>query len=227
LIALHSLAHDAGGDGTGGVEIVSGWASDEPYHSIARDVAHERVGEHVWVIVWTDTAGRGNARTALAIAESEWHEDSEMAARRQKEMLGALTQAEETAPAARDVVRRTRLRTVAYEPPSPMDERQDAAAGRDGSDVVKTVDYVAVWEAATDLLNDQIVSDQKRAYLQLTYLRAIVDDVALLAVPDAFTRDVIESQLRLQSPRRCPASWAVRSGSPSPFGRRRTALVAR
>ena len=35
LIALHGLANDAGGDGTGGVEIVSGWASDEPYHSIA------------------------------------------------------------------------------------------------------------------------------------------------------------------------------------------------
>jgi chromosomal replication initiator protein len=58
------------------------------------------------------------------------------------------------------------------------------------------VDYVAVWSAATELLNDEIVSQQKRAYLRLTHLRAIVDDTALLAVPDAFTRDVIESQLR-------------------------------
>jgi chromosomal replication initiator protein len=62
--------------------------------------------------------------------------------------------------------------------------------------VTETVDYAAVWDAATELLNDQIVSHQKRAYLRLTYLRAIVDDTALLAVPDAFTRDVIESQLR-------------------------------
>jgi chromosomal replication initiator protein len=58
------------------------------------------------------------------------------------------------------------------------------------------VDYAAVWSAATDLLNDEIVSSQRRAYLRLTTLRAIVDDTALLGVPDAFTRDVIESQLR-------------------------------
>jgi chromosomal replication initiator protein len=62
--------------------------------------------------------------------------------------------------------------------------------------VTETVDYAAVWTAATDLLNDEIVSQQRRAYLRLTQLRAIVDDTALLAVPDAFTRDVIESQLR-------------------------------
>jgi chromosomal replication initiator protein len=62
--------------------------------------------------------------------------------------------------------------------------------------VTETVDYAAVWSAATDLLNDEIVSQQRRAYLRLTQLRAIVDDTALLAVPDAFTRDVIESQLR-------------------------------
>ncbi|HLT12445.1 MAG TPA: chromosomal replication initiator protein DnaA [Micromonosporaceae bacterium] len=59
-----------------------------------------------------------------------------------------------------------------------------------------TVDYAAVWSAATDLLNDEIISQQRKAYLRLTTLRAIVDDTALLAVPDAFTRDVIESQLR-------------------------------
>jgi chromosomal replication initiator protein len=50
----------------------------------------------------------------------------------------------------------------------------------------------AVWAAATDA----IVSAQHRAYLRLTRLRAIVDDTALVAVPDAFTRDVIESKLR-------------------------------
>jgi chromosomal replication initiator protein len=60
----------------------------------------------------------------------------------------------------------------------------------------EAVDYASVWSAATELLNDEIVSQQRRAYLRLTYLRAIVDDTALLAVPDAFTRDVIESQLR-------------------------------
>ncbi|GAA5189032.1 chromosomal replication initiator protein DnaA [Rugosimonospora acidiphila] len=49
-----------------------------------------------------------------------------------------------------------------------------------------------MWAAATD----EIVSAQHRAYLRLTRLRAIVEDTALVAVPDAFTRDVIESKLR-------------------------------
>jgi chromosomal replication initiator protein len=53
-------------------------------------------------------------------------------------------------------------------------------------------DLGAVWAAATD----EIASAQHRAYLRLTRLRAIVEDTALVAVPDAFTRDVIESKLR-------------------------------
>ena len=57
-------------------------------------------------------------------------------------------------------------------------------------------DLAAVWHAATDELADEIVSAQQRAYLRLTRLRAIVEDTALLSVPDAFTRDVIESRLR-------------------------------
>ncbi|MEH1012622.1 chromosomal replication initiator protein DnaA [Micromonospora sp. CPCC 206060] len=59
-----------------------------------------------------------------------------------------------------------------------------------------TIDLAAVWTATTDELADEIISAQQRAYLRLTRLRAIVEDTALLAVPDAFTRDVIESRLR-------------------------------
>jgi chromosomal replication initiator protein len=62
--------------------------------------------------------------------------------------------------------------------------------------VKETVDLAAVWTAATDLLHDEIVSQQRRAYLRLTQLRAIIEDTALLAVPDSYTRDVIETQLR-------------------------------
>ncbi|MFE9689821.1 chromosomal replication initiator protein DnaA [Micromonospora sp. NPDC005806] len=58
------------------------------------------------------------------------------------------------------------------------------------------IDLAAVWTAATDELADEIISAQQRAYLRLTRLRAIVEDTALLSVPDAFTRDVIESRLR-------------------------------
>ncbi|GGK93229.1 chromosomal replication initiator protein DnaA [Mangrovihabitans endophyticus] len=59
-----------------------------------------------------------------------------------------------------------------------------------------SVDLSQVWAEATDELADEIVSAQQRAYLRLTRLRAIVEDTALLSVPDAFTRDVIESRLR-------------------------------
>ena len=54
----------------------------------------------------------------------------------------------------------------------------------------------AVWHAATGEIADEIVSAQQRAYLRLTRLRAIVEDTALLSVPDAFTRDQIEMRLR-------------------------------
>ncbi|MFV2017507.1 chromosomal replication initiator protein DnaA [Micromonospora sp. LOL_023] len=59
-----------------------------------------------------------------------------------------------------------------------------------------TIDLGAVWLATTEELADEIVSAQQRAYLRLTRLRAIVEETALLSVPDAFTRDVIESRLR-------------------------------
>jgi chromosomal replication initiator protein len=57
-------------------------------------------------------------------------------------------------------------------------------------------DLGKVWASATEELADEIVSPQQRAYLRLTRLRAIVEDTALLSVPDAFSRDVIESRLR-------------------------------
>ncbi|MEV6342076.1 chromosomal replication initiator protein DnaA [Actinoplanes sp. NPDC051851] len=58
------------------------------------------------------------------------------------------------------------------------------------------VDLSGVWQDTLGELSDEIASPQQRAYLQLTRLRAIVEDTALLSVPDAFTRDVIESRLR-------------------------------
>ncbi len=65
-----------------------------------------------------------------------------------------------------------------------------------GAAVADTVDLGQVWAEATEDLADEIASGQQRAYLKLTRLRAIVEDTALLSVPDAFTRDVIESRLR-------------------------------
>jgi chromosomal replication initiator protein len=63
--------------------------------------------------------------------------------------------------------------------------------------VADTEDLKEVWQAATDELADEIASGQQRAYLRMTRLRAIVEDTALLSVPDTYTRDVIESRLRL------------------------------
>lgn len=57
-------------------------------------------------------------------------------------------------------------------------------------------DLAAVWRDATEEIADEIVSAQQRAYLRRTRLRAIVEDTALLSVPDAFTRDQIEWKLR-------------------------------
>ena len=62
--------------------------------------------------------------------------------------------------------------------------------------MAETIDLGEVWAAATDDLADEIVSPQQRAYLRMTRLRAIVEDTALISVPDAFTRDAIESRLR-------------------------------
>jgi chromosomal replication initiator protein len=57
-------------------------------------------------------------------------------------------------------------------------------------------DLPAIWASATDEVADGIGSAQQRAYLRLTRLFAIVEDTALISVPDAFTRDIIETRLR-------------------------------
>jgi chromosomal replication initiator protein len=75
-----------------------------------------------------------------------------------------------------------------------MTERGEHSAllddGVTGGGVAGTLS--AVWRAATE----QIDSAQHRAYLRLARLRAIVDDTALLSVPDAYSRDMIETRLR-------------------------------
>ena len=45
-------------------------------------------------------------------------------------------------------------------------------------------------------LDDTIASNQQRAFLHMTAPKAMVGDTLLLTVPDAFTRDVIESRMR-------------------------------
>jgi chromosomal replication initiator protein len=61
---------------------------------------------------------------------------------------------------------------------------------------VTDTDLAAIWNAATNQLADGLESAQQRAYLRMTRLRAIVEDTALLSVPDPYSRDMIESRLR-------------------------------
>jgi chromosomal replication initiator protein len=62
--------------------------------------------------------------------------------------------------------------------------------------VADQVDLGTLWRDTLEELSDEIASRQQRAYLQFTRLRAIVEDTALLSVPDTYTRDIIESRLR-------------------------------
>ncbi|MGH3735509.1 MAG: chromosomal replication initiator protein DnaA [Micromonosporaceae bacterium] len=54
----------------------------------------------------------------------------------------------------------------------------------------------SVWAAATEELTDDTLSPQQRAWLRLTRPLALVEDTALIAAPNPFTKEAIESRLR-------------------------------
>jgi len=60
----------------------------------------------------------------------------------------------------------------------------------------ETVDLASVWAAATEEFTDDILSPQQRAWLRLTRPLALVEDTALIAAPNPFTKEAIESRLR-------------------------------
>lgn len=66
----------------------------------------------------------------------------------------------------------------------------DIAQGSDGQ-----VDLARVWISATESLSDDALSPQQRAWLRLTQPLALVQDTALLAAPNTFAKDAIESLL--------------------------------
>ncbi|WP_438872468.1 hypothetical protein [Paractinoplanes maris] len=53
-----------------------------------------------------------------------------------------------------------------------------------------------LWAATLRDLAGEVTSNQEQTYLRAARLTAIVEGVALVAVPDAFTRDVLEARLR-------------------------------
>src|SRR3954464_9904455 len=60
----------------------------------------------------------------------------------------------------------------------------------------ETLDLVAVWERSIDSLEDGALSPQNKAWIQLTRPLGLVEDTALLAAPNEFTRELLESRYR-------------------------------
>jgi chromosomal replication initiator protein len=60
----------------------------------------------------------------------------------------------------------------------------------------ETRDLAAVWARSLESLADGSVAPQHRAFIQLTRPLALVEDTALLAAPNEFAKDVLETRLR-------------------------------
>ncbi len=60
----------------------------------------------------------------------------------------------------------------------------------------ETIGLATIWAAATEELADESLSPQQRAWLRLTRPIALVEDTAIVAAPNQFAREVIESRLR-------------------------------
>jgi chromosomal replication initiator protein len=59
-----------------------------------------------------------------------------------------------------------------------------------------TVDLETLWTHAIEALADTAVTPQQRAWLRTTRPLGLLDDTALLAAPNEFTKDVLETRLR-------------------------------
>jgi chromosomal replication initiator protein len=62
--------------------------------------------------------------------------------------------------------------------------------------VADEVDFTEIWARALESLGDGGMTAQQRAFVALTRPLAIVEDTALVAAPNDFTKDVLESKLR-------------------------------
>lgn len=59
-----------------------------------------------------------------------------------------------------------------------------------------TVDLTEVWTLALDSLTEGSLTPQQRAFVSLTRPLGLVEDTALIAAPNDFTKDVLETRLR-------------------------------
>ncbi|WP_250286094.1 MULTISPECIES: chromosomal replication initiator protein DnaA [unclassified Frankia] len=72
----------------------------------------------------------------------------------------------------------------------------DPSAGMSGRVPVEEPDLSAVWKQAVAGVADGTLSAQQRAWLRLTRPLGLVQDTALLAAPNEFTKDLLDSRLR-------------------------------
>ena len=59
-----------------------------------------------------------------------------------------------------------------------------------------TIDLAEVWTQALDSLTEGALTPQQRAFVSLTRPLGLVEDTALIAAPNDFTKDVLETRLR-------------------------------
>jgi len=62
--------------------------------------------------------------------------------------------------------------------------------------MAEELDLTEVWARALASLGDEGMTPQQRAFVSLTRPLALVEDTALVAAPNEFTKDVLESKLR-------------------------------
>ena len=65
-----------------------------------------------------------------------------------------------------------------------------------GNAVDDEIDLTEVWTRAVSTLTDGSLTPQQRAFVALTRPVGLVGDTALLAAPNDFTKDVLETRLR-------------------------------
>ena len=60
------------------------------------------------------------------------------------------------------------------------------------------VEFGNVWQRTLAVLDDAGIPAPQRAFLRLTMFVGLIDRTALLAVPDDYTKDVVETRVREQ-----------------------------
>ena len=84
----------------------------------------------------------------------------------------------------------------ATSPTRHVDQHASTRAGREHSVSDQVLDLDSVWTRAIAGLGEDLVSAQQRAWLRLTKPLALVQDTVVLATPNDFARDVLDTRLR-------------------------------